>query len=120
MEAEVQGLVLGFDYALIIRQLLFEQLGRKLCLDAFVENKNLFNFVSKDSSKTERRLKIGIFALRDIYAKEELSCIGWIPIHENSADPLTKPVMTNTYPLWNLMTTNVMKVSQLGWADVHL
>lgn len=56
MAAEVQGLVLGFDYAIFIRQLLYETLGRKLDLEAYTDSKNLFNIDAKDGATTERRL----------------------------------------------------------------
>lgn len=76
MAAEVQGLVLGFDYAFVIRQLLFEILGRKICLEAFVDSKTLFNVVGKDGATTDRRIQIDIYALRESYAKGELSRTG--------------------------------------------
>lgn len=45
MEAEVHGLVLGFDYTYIIRELLIELLGRKVTEEAYVDRKTLLNAV---------------------------------------------------------------------------
>lgn len=119
METEVQGLVLGFEFAFIIRQVLLEIIGRKLCFEAYTDSKTLLNIVAKDGATTERRLKIYIFAFHGSHEKGELSSNGWIPSSENIADVLTKPVSSKSSPLWKLMTTNSSNVTPLVWEDVQ-
>lgn len=47
MAAEVQGLVLGFDYASIVRNTICEIIGRKVPLEAYVDSNHLYNVVAK-------------------------------------------------------------------------
>lgn len=56
MAAEVHGLVLSFDYAYILRDLVSEIIGGKVTIEAFVDSKTLFNVVAKDGATSERRL----------------------------------------------------------------
>lgn len=44
MAAEEQDLVLGFDYAFIIKELMEELLGRKVILEAYTDSCTLFNW----------------------------------------------------------------------------
>lgn len=77
--AEVQGHLLGFDYAFFSRKLLYEILRRKMDLEAYTDWKTLFNIVAKDEATKERRLQIDFFALRESYEEGEFSRIWWIP-----------------------------------------
>lgn len=89
MSSELHALILGFDYAFIIRNLLEEILGRKVRLDAYVDIKTVFDVISKDGNTTERRLKIDTFALRESYERGDKSKVGWIPGDASPADALT-------------------------------
>lgn len=51
----------------IIRQLLYEIMGRKVSLESYVDIRKLFNVVAKDCATTGRRLQIDIFGLRESY-----------------------------------------------------
>lgn len=48
MAAKAHGLVLGFDFSVVVQHLLSELLGRKVSLEAFVDRKTLFNVILKD------------------------------------------------------------------------
>lgn len=50
--------------------------------------------VAKEVQTAEKRLEIDVLVLRQIYDLVELDLMVWIPGHENSADSVTKPVMT--------------------------
>lgn len=118
LAAEVNGLVLGFDFLFVIRQLLFKLLGRWLRVEAFTDSKTLFNSISKDGSTTERRLQIYIFALKESYACGAFSRLGWMSGNETVADALTKENLSTGSPLWGILQTNKLEIQPLGWADV--
>lgn len=98
--------------------MLMEILGRDVTLEAFIGRKTLFNVVSKDGATSERPLQIDIFGLREPYERGELSKIGWILGTDNIADPLSKPMLTTKSSLWDLLTSNRLKVGSSRWADV--
>lgn len=62
MAAEVHGLVLGFYYAYIVRELVSKILGRNVSIESYGYRKTLFNLIAKYGSTSERRLQIDIFA----------------------------------------------------------
>lgn len=93
MEAELQGLVLGFDFAFIIRQLLLEILGRKYALSRTqIVRSSSTLFLNK--GLLQSAVLKSTFALRESYEKRDLSRIGWIPGSENISDALTKTVLS--------------------------
>ena len=106
MAAELHALTLGFDYAIIIREMLNEILGRMLKIEAMIDSKTVFNVIAKDSQTTERRLQIDALGIRQSYNTVELSKLSWIPGTLNLADPLTKPMLNKMTPLYNAMMKN--------------
>ena len=116
MAAELQALVLGFDYAFVIKDLVEEILGRHVKVEVMVDSKTTFNVVAKDGKTTERRLQIDVLALRQSYDLGELDRLAWIPGSLNAADPLTKPVLSTSSPLYVIMETNKFEVEPQGWA----
>lgn len=45
MAAEIQALVLGFDYAFLVKDLVEEILGRKMRIEAMIDSETVFNVV---------------------------------------------------------------------------
>ena len=119
MAAEIQALMLGFDYAFYVRDLLEEILGRSFKIEAMIDSKTVFNVVAKDGKTTERRLQIDILSLRESYDNGELNRIAWIPGPTNPADPLTKPALSTTSPLFKIMEHNMLDIAPQGWAQSH-
>lgn len=117
LDAEIHGLVLGFDYAVVIQHLISRLLGKSIEREAFVDSKTLFKVVAKDRSTSEKRLMIDISALKQSYESGELSRLGWIMGVENPADGLTKPMLSTTFPLWTIMRSNIVHIKPIGWAD---
>lgn len=60
MEAEVQALVLGFDYAFYVKDHVDALLGRRLDLEAMNDSRSVFNVIAKDEKTTERRWHIDV------------------------------------------------------------
>ena len=54
MAAEVQALILGFDYAFMIKTLVEEILGTELIIEAMIDSRTVFNVVAKEAKTTER------------------------------------------------------------------
>ena len=119
MAAELHALVLGFDYAFLVKDLVEEILGRKIVVEAMVDNKSVFNVIAKDGKTAERRLQIYVLALRQSYDLGELERIAWIPGTDNPADSLTKPVLSTSSPLFNIMCSNKFSLKPDGWAVSH-
>ena len=119
MAAEIQALVLGFDYAYVIQHLVEEIIGRTIKLEAMIDSKTVFNVVAKDGQTAEKRLQIDVLALRQSYDLGELDRIAWIPGHENPADSLTKPVLTKKTPMFAMMESNNFGTEPHGWAVSH-
>lgn len=97
MAAEVQVLVLGFDFASMMKDLVYDILKRKLSSEEIIDSKTAFNILAKDVK--QRRLQIYILALKQSFDIGKLNCIAWIPRPANSADSLTKSVLTTSFPL---------------------
>lgn len=70
-------------------------MGRNVELEALVDSKTLFNFIAKDGSTVERRLKIDVMALRQSYENVELHRLAWIQVSDNPADALKKCVLSD-------------------------
>lgn len=63
MEAEIQALVLGFDFAFIINDPIEDNFGMDCRIEEFIYSKTIFNVVLKDDGTTERILKIDLLDL---------------------------------------------------------
>lgn len=62
MEVEFQALMLGFDYAYMVKDFLEEIKCRFMTIEAMIGSKTVLNYISKDGKTTEPRLKIDIAA----------------------------------------------------------
>lgn len=58
MARELHELVLGFDHAFAIFDLLAKILGRKIEIEALVDSKTVFDVVAKNGRTQEKRLQI--------------------------------------------------------------
>jgi hypothetical protein len=115
MAAELHGLVLGFDNAFVVRQMVSEISGREIPIDAYIDSKTVFDTITKLGTTLEKRLQIDAAALQESHLKGELRSLYWIPSSENCADPLTKSPYQQNSALIELMRTNVLQVSPTGW-----
>lgn len=95
-----------------------DTIGREIGIEKFFDYKKVFDIITKDGNKTERRLKIDLCALRESYSCEELARIGWIRGGANTADELTKETLSSTTPLCRIMLANTIEYEQTGWASV--
>lgn len=75
MEAEIHTLILGFDQASAIQDILSELIRRKIDISAYVDSNTLFDVVAKDSTATEKRPRIYIWALKESQALRDLRLI---------------------------------------------
>lgn len=102
LPAEMNALVLGFEYSFIVRDLLESVIGRTLKLESLVDSKTLFDIISKNGATSESRLQIDVLSLRQSHYNGDLNKIGWIPRSFNMADSLTKWILTKTasYSTW--------------------
>lgn len=91
-------------------------MARSVQVEALVDSKTLFDVIAKHGSTTEKRLQIDVFALRQSYTTGELNTVCWIPGSTNPADSLTKHVLSESSPLFELMMTNELKTRVKGWA----
>lgn len=119
MAAELFALVLGYDYAYVVRTLMEEMTGLNLKMEALVDSKTVFDVIAKYSQTGEKRLQIDVNALRQEYDYGELHRLGWLPCILNAADPLTKHRLSLTSPLYLIMVTNRFAVKPCGWAASH-
>lgn len=55
MAAEVQELVLGFDFAFLVKDLIEEILGHKIRLEVMIDRRTVFNVVAKDGQTSGKR-----------------------------------------------------------------
>lgn len=88
MASEIHALVLGFDHAYVIRDMVAEILQRYIQLKAFVDSKTVFDVLAKQGKTCEKLLQIDIHALRESYDRGELTRVCWIPGATNPADAL--------------------------------
>lgn len=112
--AEVHALVYAFGQGHCIRRILEELMGRRVENEVFVESRTLVNNNVKNSTTAERRLQIGVGALRKSDRKGELKNVGWIPGKQHAADVLTKEVLSQKTVIWKLLTTNAMYAESIG------
>jgi hypothetical protein len=117
MAAELHALIVGFDNALIIREILNEMLGREIHVDVYIDSKTVFDTVTRLSATLEKRLQIDAFALQESHLRGELRSLLWIPSEQNCADALTKESYLEGSALRRLMATNKLEAQPTGWVQ---
>jgi hypothetical protein len=115
MAAELHGLIVGFDNALLVSEMVSEILGRKVRTDAIIDSKTVFDTVTRLSNTLEKRLRIDAYALQESHRNGELTALLWIPSAQNVADALTKENWQKDSALRKLMRTNRFEVEATGW-----
>ena len=116
MAAEVQALILGFDFAFVIRYLINDITGIHMDIEGMTDSRTTFNVVAKETQSTERRLQIDIHSLRESYDTGEMKRMSWIPGVINAADQMTKPILSELSPLYRIMSSNRFEVRPHGWS----
>lgn len=53
MESEIHAPVAGFGYAFLLRHLTRELLNHDMSLDAYIDNRDVFDFIAKDGRTCE-------------------------------------------------------------------
>lgn len=91
MTAEVQGLLLGFNYAFILKyqiRITTEKLSKALMHG---QMKTVFEIVARGVQIKERRRQLFIFDLSQSDYLEDLNSIAWTPVSSNTGYVLTIP-----------------------------
>lgn len=64
--------------------------GRKLTLQIFTNSKSIFDIITKNSKRTEKRLQIDTHVVRQAYELYEISDVGFVRSENNPAGAFTK------------------------------
>lgn len=88
--AETYAFADAYDFAYCAIHDLEKILDRLIPLEMHTDSKSLFDVRTKCSQTQERRLVIDLQAVRNAYALQEISNVGFIRRPENPADGLTK------------------------------
>lgn len=115
----MHALLLGFDYAYVLQDMIVELLGTTFELELVTASMTLFNVVTKNAMTTNRRLQIDIMQVRQSYDDGEIRRMAWLPGAMNPADPLTKYIITTSSPLFALMVENRFAAREKGYAKSH-
>jgi hypothetical protein len=67
--AGLHGLIIGFDNALLVAEMVNNKLEREVVIDGMLSIKTLFDTVTKLSNTLEKRLKIDAFAIQESHLK---------------------------------------------------
>lgn len=86
MEDEAPAMILGYDNAYVMRELITEIMEKEVMIEAYVESRTLFDVVEKDGTTTEKRLLIDRSALKESFETGELRRVAWIPGRSSTAD----------------------------------
>lgn len=106
MAAEIHALFYGFDNAYMAKDMVSEVLGRTIPVDGYIDSRTLLNKVGKEAKTLEKRLQIGVSALRESHELGEFRSLAWIPSKQNIADAMTKACKWKFHSLWDTMKTN--------------
>jgi hypothetical protein len=115
MAAELHGLVMGFDHALMVASIMQDILQREIAIDGYIDSKTVFDIVTRLGSTMEQRLQIDVAGLQESHMKGELRSLYWIPSEQNYSDPLTKDSYRKDSAMRRLMCTNRIQVTPSGW-----
>jgi hypothetical protein len=97
--------------------LVSKMLSRRVALRAYTDSKTVFDCVTKLIPTSEKRLLIDLYGLRQSYERRELDALSWISGEHNPADALTKPILSDDSPLFQLMTENHLDPKILAWVE---
>lgn len=76
MAVEVRALVLAFDYVYVIRDAIAKLLGRDIEIEAYHDNRTVFNVNAKDGTTAERCPQIDLTSLITSYVREQKNKTG--------------------------------------------
>lgn len=89
ISAETHALVLLFDHAFVVRDMVSEMVNHDVSLEAYVHSKTFFEVLAKQGNTFEKRLQINVNGLQESNYSGDLSNVQWIPGHSNPANSLT-------------------------------
>lgn len=115
LNAELQGLLLGFDIGACIKKTYEILFNRYIPLTVYTDSKSLYDCVIRLGMTLEKRMMIDVMVIRDAYEERELTEIKWITGDTNPADSMTKIKCNDA--LKDLIDTNMIKVSVKEWVD---
>jgi hypothetical protein len=88
--AEAIALATGFDAAFVLREDLRRMIGKTLPVECHLDNMSLFYVITRASATLEKRVQLDVEAVRQSYARKELTRIAFLRSAYNCADELTK------------------------------
>lgn len=86
---------------MVLLEMLKEVLGKEMEGRALLDLERILDMVTKDRNKTEKRLKIDLFSIKESYKNGEISRIIWIPGWHNPLYAIKKDVCKDNAPLAN-------------------
>lgn len=116
LATEVHALFHAFDNGFVVREALEELLGRRAELEYFVDSRTLLNVTAENSITEEPRLQIALCVPKECCRKEKMQRIGWIPYKDDTAEVLTKEILSQNSVMWELVTGNEVGIDAIGWA----
>jgi hypothetical protein len=88
--AEAIALATGFDAAFVLVEVLRRMLGKTLPVECHLDNMSLFDVVTRASITLEKRVQLDVEAVRQSYARKELTHIAFLRSAHNCADALNQ------------------------------
>ena len=101
LAAEMLSLLEGLEHAHFLQAILFEMLGTKMKVQAFVDNKSVVDSIFSTKLVDDKRLRIDVAIVKEM-VKEGNVEVKWIPGTSMIADVLTKKGV-NPYPIMSLL-----------------
>jgi hypothetical protein len=90
LSAEAIALETGFDAAFVLAEDSRRMLGKTLPIECHLDNMSRFDVVTRASTTLEKRVQFDVEAVRQSYARKELTHIAFLRSPHNFADALTK------------------------------
>jgi hypothetical protein len=103
----------GFDAAYALKHYQQTILKRSVDILMYTDSLSLFDFITKSSTTTEKRLMIDLVVVREACDRTEIAQLAFLRTNCNPADALTK-VSRNTY-LETILTTGTIDHPVAQW-----
>ncbi|EED12273.1 hypothetical protein TSTA_003320 [Talaromyces stipitatus ATCC 10500] len=119
LASELYAMVHGFDSAASIKSTITQplHLTKPMPLVVFTDSKSLYECLVKLGTTQEKRLRIDLMCLRQIYEGQEIAEIKWIDGDSNPANAMTKSKPCRALQAL-LIRTSSMSTSTDGWRDL--
>lgn len=114
LNAELQGLLLGFDMGACLKKTYEILFNRDIPLVVYTDSKSLYDdCVIRLGMTLEKRMMIDVMVIRDAYEERELTEIKWIAGNTNPADSMTKIKANDA--LKKIIDTNFIDITIKEW-----